>query len=365
MLRKFYPLLSTLATPTGFDSGVTQIEDLIVPEIFGPYVQNLTEEKSRLVRSGAVVVDAGLSALLSGGGQTFNQPFFKDLANDVDNVSNDDPDDTSSPNKILTGAEIQVRMSRNNSWSSMDLDRDLAGVDPMNAIADRVASYWVRRMQVAFIATLTGVFADNDAAPTGADTHTEDDLTHDVSGVSFVDGVTNFSAEAYLDTKVLMGDSMEALSMVMCHSIVYNRMLKNNLIDFIPDSTNASARGIATFLGAEVVVDDAVTNTSGVFHTWLFGRGAFQWGNGSAKVPVETDRIPAAGNGAGQEVLFNRVEWCIHPVGHAYIGNTTNVGGPANSGGSGPLNAAASWRRVFPERKQINIARLITREYAA
>src|SRR5690554_1918860 len=123
----------------------TRLVDVVVPEIFSPYVQQLTEEKSRLIQSGAIIRDSVLDANLSGGGLTFNEPSFKDLDNDEDNVSTDDPDVNSTPNKIGTGTEIQVRLSRNNSWSSMDLAGDLAGADPMGAIANRVGDYWTRR----------------------------------------------------------------------------------------------------------------------------------------------------------------------------------------------------------------------------
>ncbi|MFA7523106.1 MAG: major capsid protein [Halothiobacillaceae bacterium] len=342
-------------------SGVTRIADVVVPEIFSPYVQQMTQEKSRLIRSGAIVLDDRLNGVLAGGGVTFNEPSFKDLDNDADNVSSDDPAVDSTPNKIGTATEIQVRLSRNNSWSSMDLSADLAGADPMQAIANRVSDYWTRRQQAAFVATLNGVFADNAAAPTGTE-HTQNDMTHDVSGVSYVDGVTNFSAEAFIDATATMGDSMEDLTMVMVHSIVYARMLKNNLIDFVSDSVNGQAIRIPTFLGREVVVDDGVPRSSGVFNTWLFGRGAVRGGVGSPKVPTEIDRKASAGNGGGQDVLFNRTEWILHPVGHAYAGTAPN-GGPSNATTSNNLAHADSWKRVFSERKQIRIARLITREF--
>lgn len=342
-------------------SGVTRIADVVVPEIFSPYVQQMTQEKSRLIRSGAITLDAQLNSALAGGGLTFNEPSFKDLDNDAENVSTDDPATDSTPNKIGTATEIQVRLSRNNSWSSMDLSGDLAGADPMQAIANRVSDYWARRQQAAFVATLNGVFADNAAAPTGTE-HVQNDMTHDVSGASFVDGVTNFSAEAFIDATATMGDSMEDLTMVMVHSIVYARMLKNNLIDFVSDSVNGNAVRIPTFLGREVIVDDGVPRSSGVFNTWLFGRGALRGGMGSPKVPTEVDRKPAAGNGGGQDILFNRTEWIIHPVGHAYAGTPPN-GGPSNASTTNNLAHADSWKRVFSERKQIRIARLITREF--
>jgi hypothetical protein len=343
-------------------SGTVRLSDLVVPEIFTSYTQTLTEEKSRLIQSGALVRSASLDGHLAGGGSTFNEPFFKDVENDAENTSGDDPAVLSTPNKIGTGTEIQVRLSRNNSWSSMDLNSDLIGVDPMGAIASRVGAYWTRRMQAAFIATMKGVFADNAAAPAGADTHTQNDLTHDVSGGAYSAGVTNFTAEAFIDAALTMGDSMQALGMIFVHSVVFGRMQKNNLIDFIPDSRNPDAESIPTFLGRMVVVDDGMPVTSGVFESWLFGAGAVQLGMGSPKVPTEVERVAAAGNGSGSETLHNRVEWMIHPVGHAYIG-TYATGGPTNAATANNLAAAGSWRRVFTERKQIRIARLITREY--
>ena len=76
---------------------------------------------------------------------------------------------------------------------------------------------------------------------------------------------------------------------------------------------------------------------------------------------MAVERKEAAGLGGGQDILYDRVEWCLHPVGHAYIG-TPPVGGPSNATTANNLANAGSWRRVFTERKQIKIARLITRE---
>lgn len=345
----------------------TLISDVIVPEIFNPYVQQMTEEKSRLIASGAVVRSAQLDQDLAGGGLTFNAPSFKDLDNEEENVSTDVADDdftggsaNSTPKKTGTSNEIAVRLSRNQSWSSSDLTSALAGVDPMNSIADRVSTYWARRLQAAFVATVNGLFADNDAAPAGTE-HVQGDLTNDISGVSYSAGVTDFSAPAFIDAAVTMGDSMGDLTMVCVHSIVYARMQKNNLIDFIPDSRGETM--IPTFLGRIVIVDDGVPSpSSGIYHTWLFGGGAALLGMGAPKVPTETARKPDAGNGGGQEVLYNRVEWSIHPVGHKYAGTPAN-GGPSNAATANNLANAASWQRVYPERKQIKIARLITREF--
>ncbi len=338
---------------------ITQIADVVVPEIFTPYVQQLTEEKARVIQSGVATRDPAMDALLSGGGLTFNVPSFRDLDNDTDRVSTDTSIDeftggTAKPDplKIQTSQEVAVRLNRNNSWSSADLAATLAGADPMQAIAARVAFYWTRRLQAVFIASINGMIKDNVANDSA-------DYENDVSGGGFIDGVTNFSAEAFLDAAVTMGDSMEDLTAMFVHSVVFNRMQKNNLIDFIPDATGQIQ--IPTFLGREVVVDDGLPNASNVYDSWLFGAGSVRLGVGSPKVPTEVEREAGGGNGGGQEILYSRVEWSMHPVGHGYTGTAPN-GGPGNGTGANDLNNSGSWNRVFPERKQIKFARLVTRE---
>lgn len=346
---------------------ITQVADVIVPEIFTAYVQQISEQKSRIVQSGILVSDAEMNNKLAGGGLTFNMPSQRDLDDDADNVSSDDVADSvaadygagtpatrldSIPLKVQTDQEIAVRLSRNNSWSSADLAAALAGHDPMMGIASRVGNYWARRLQAAFVATINGVIADNVANDAG-------DYQNDISGAGFIDGVTNFSAEAFVDAAVTMGDSMGGLTAILVHSIVFARMQKNNLIDQIPD-----ARGeilINTFLQREVIIDDGLPNAAGVFDSWLFGSGMARLGSSAPKVPTEVQRYPQAGNGGGQEVLYNRNEWSIHPAGHAYTG-TPPIGGPGNGTGANELNNATSWNRVWPERKMIKFARLVTRE---
>lgn len=341
---------------------ITQIADVVVPAIFTPYVQQITEEKSRLVASGALVRDGTLDEKIAGGGLTFNIPSWKDLANDTDNVSADTEAGgaDSTPKKTATGTEIAVRLSRNQSWGEADLTTALAGSDPAASVAARVGYYWTRRLQAAFVAAMTGVFANNAAVSPGGGA-VQNDLTNDISGGSYSAGVTDFSASAFLDAILTIGDSLNDLSLVMVHSIVYGRMQKNNLIDFIPDARGETM--IATYQGKQVIVDDHMpTASSGVYDTWIFGPGAVRLGVGAPLVPTEVFRHPMAGNGGGQSTLYNRVEWSIHPVGHKYAGTAAN-GGPSNATSSNNLAHASSWQRVYPERKQVKIARLITREF--
>ena len=360
----------------------TQIADVIVPAIFTPYTQQLTMEKTAIVQSGIAARDDFLDNLLAGGGLTFTVPSWQDLQDDganAENISSDDPNHYSTPNITQTSAEIAVRLSRNSSWSTMRLATALAGADPMQSIAARVSDYWVRRLQRAFVSTAQGVFSANASAdPTNgrsgqlgvrAAYGVRGDLTNDISGGGYVPGVSDFSGNAFIDTCALLGDAAEDVTAVFMHSIVYSKAQKNNLIDFIPDAEGHI--NIPTYLGRRCIVDDGMPNpahpdpqlrtATGVYHTWLVGPSSFRLGVGTPIVPTEVFRFPDRGNGAGSDVLYNRVEWAIHPVGHAYIG-ACGDGGPSNALTGGGLADPTAWVRVFPERKQIKLARLITAE---
>jgi hypothetical protein len=369
-------------------AGVVKLADVVVPEIFNPYMQNITTQKTRIVTSGAVILDETLSEALNGPALTFKTPSFKDLDDEAEDIMSDDYDDVygatfgtpdnfaqnknSYPAKTGSLTEISVRLSRHKSWSSAQLASVLAGsstprqrFDPMAALANRVGYYWARRRQAAFISTVTGLFADNDAAPDAGGTHIQFDLTYNAgAGGVFQQGVTEFSTANFLRALLTMGDSQDDLGMVLMHSVVFHKAQLNNLIEFVPDAVNPNVADIPFFLGRRVIVDDQMTvdGTGKIFDTWMFGSGAFRMGVGSPEMPSEVERAPRAGKGAGQDILHSRVSWCIHPVGYKYAVASPAAGGPDNTTTSGNLGNLASWVRVYPERKQIKIARLKTIE---
>lgn len=330
----------------------TRLTDVIVPAVFTPYVQQETMVLNAFVNSGVIIESPALSNLVNGGGLTFNVPSWKDLADTDANISSDDPGTSSTPQNIGSAQEIAVRSSRNQSWSAMDLAGELAGDDPMRAIAGRVARYWAQQLQKQTLSVVKGILADNAAVPSGADTHTAGDMIFDATGLTTPADL--FSSDAFLQAVQTMGDAGDSeLRAIAVHSVVYRRMQLLNLIDFIPD-----ARGeieIPFYLGRRVVVDDALVDAGPVYRTYLFGAGALGLGNGSAKVPTEVDRSPAAGNGGGQDTLYTRTVNTIHPIGHAFI---------ATPAGNTPTNAeyqaATSWSRRYPERKQVPFAMLLS-----
>ena len=60
----------------------TRIQDVVVPEVFNPYVIQRTAELSKLVRSGIVVPNPELDKLALAGGKLINMPYWDDLNGD-------------------------------------------------------------------------------------------------------------------------------------------------------------------------------------------------------------------------------------------------------------------------------------------
>lgn len=331
----------------------TQLSNLIVPSVFVPYVQVLTSQLNVFVASGIMVTQPSLSTFLQGGGERFSAPFYVDVDDTEANISNDNPASNATPSNITATKQDVQRHNLNRAWGSMDLNIALTGTDPMQAIARRVAAYWARQQQRRLISSLRGVFADNIANDAG-------DMVLNISagGVNAPTAANRFSAEAALDAMQTAGDNQFRFSGIAMHSVVYNRAQKNNLIDFIPDSEGRVE--IPTFLGKRVTVDDGLpVVTNGVnleYHTYLFGAGSVVYGEEPPENPVETDRLPLSGGGGGQDILVSRTQFAMHPNGISWLAASQAARSPSLA----ELATAANWNRVYPERKQIRLALLIT-----
>lgn len=310
----------------------TQIADVIVPEVFNPYVVQRTAELSALSQAGIISNNPELDALAAAGGKLINMPFWNDLTGD-DEVLDDNA--ALEPEKITAGQDVAALFMRGKAWSVNDLAKALSGDDPMAAIGDLVAGYWARRRQALLFAILKGVFAATTMAGN----------LHDISAVS---GKDLISASTFIDATQKMGDAKEKLTAVGMHSAVVSYLAKQDLIETIPDSEGKPT--IKIFLGKRVIEDDGCPVSNGIYTTYLFGEGAIGLGNGAAPVPTETDRDSLAGD----DILINRQHFVLHPRGVAFQN--------ASVAGKSPTNAecelAANWKRVY-ENKNVRIVKFV------
>jgi hypothetical protein len=334
---------------------LVQVSDIYKPVPFDKYFSKPDTHALQLIASGVAVRDPRIDALLAQGGTKFEMPSWGDFATTASQVATDDTT-AATPMKVGHEKEVGVKLYRTASWSQAELAAHLSGDDPMGEMMRQIGRYWAYQRQSAILSMLTGVLADNTANDSA-------DYTYDISddaGGSYSAGVTDFSAEALVDTQALLGDAAAgAFSALFCHSAVYFRMKKNNLIDVRLDSELGEVK---KFGDLTVFVDDRMPNPSaGVYHTYLMGRGFLRLGEVPARKPSALLEEPEKGTGAGIETLITRKIWCIHPTGHAWIG-TEASGGPPEGTGANQLGAVGSWNRVYADRKKVKFARLISRE---
>ncbi len=307
----------------------TRITDVIVPEVFNPYLVERTAQLSALVQSGIIVPDSQLDALAASGGTIINMPFWTDLSGDSEILSDTTP---LSVNKI-TASKDQARLhTRGKAWGANDLAKALSGDDPMRAIADLVAAWWNRDRQKMLFATLKGVFA---AASMSGN-------VSDISGGTGAAAV--ISASTIIDAQYKLGDAADKLTAFSMHSAVFAKLQKDGLIEYQVDPTTGAR--FATYLNTRVLVDDGHPVATGVYTTYLFGEGAIGLGNGAAPVPTETDRDSLQGD----DILVNRQHFLLHPRGVKWTEDTVTGVSPTNT----ELETAANWTRVY-ENKNIRI----------
>lgn len=323
----------------------TTLQDVIVPELFNPYVINRTMELSALVQSKIITNNSEFDALASQAAPTVNMPFFEDLTGESEQIiEGTDLED----NKITSNKDVAAIIRRAKMWSATDLSAALAGSDPMAAIGTLVAQFWSRDLQKELVALLDGIFGTIPAGEEGtppAETRLASNLL-DISGKS--GNAANWSGSAFIDAEQLLGDAKAQLTGICMHSATQAYLKKQNLLETVQPSNDVAFN---TYQGKRVIVDDGCPVKNGVYTTYLFGNGAIALGNGNPVgfVPTETDR--AKRKGSGVDYLINRKTMILHPRGIAWQNAVVaKTEGPSRKEVAEPKN----WKPVY-ESKQIRI----------
>ena len=318
--------------------------DIIIPEIFTPYVIEQTTQRDSFLASGVVAPMAELNA--TEGGDFVNVPFFSaNLSGDFEVLS-----DSSSltPGKISTDKQVGVILHRGRAFESRDLAALAAGSDPMAAIG-----------QKDLLACLDGVFGsinanDSNSAFFGLTIDSE-------SG----DTPTGLSPKHVAKARSILGDQGDKLTAVCMHSKVYYDLVERKMVDYVLASDgnggSATASGgtiapayaggndtVPTYCGLRVIVSDDVSTTgsgsSTEYSTYFFTAGAVASGE-QAGLTTETDRDILAKSDA----MAIDLHYTYHPVGSKWAVTTTN---PNRT----QLATVGNWSKVY-ETKNIGIVR--------
>jgi len=279
---------------------ITSIANMqIVPNKFADYTIQRTTEKSMLVKSGVAVSNPTVSQLINGvpkGGNMIVMPHYKPLEGE-DEVFGEY---TMDAGDIATGNETATILVRQKAWGDTDLSKCFGGSDPMAAIGNLTADWWTIREQAIMLNALKGVFG-------GA-------LTGHILDVSGESTDNYIDVDTTLGAKNLMGDAYDKLGMVFMHSATYTQLQSQQQITTQYDSDLKIE--IDFYLGYQVVVDDSMPVTGGVFDTYFLGKGAFSRDDGMLQglVGYETDRDKLSST----NYLINRRCLIMHPNGLSF-----------------------------------------------
>ena len=294
----------------------TRLTDVITPDVFTAYTLEPSIYRSRFWRAGLIEPNAAINGLLNGGGTTFEFPFWQDTAGTSGDIPSETVDTT--VNNVTTARQEARRQLREKVWGQNAIAQLFAGDSPLESAATRVNDYWAQAYDIAAIATLEGVIANNISADSS-------DLVNDISGGS--GAAAQFSDEGVIDAQALLGENgvvgradQSDFTAIIVHPMTYAFMRKQDLIDVFPVSDQD--RPIETYLRMQVIVDRNLpvntTPTPDVYDTYIMKAGAMQWGIGtSGYVATEMDRVPLRGFGIDQ--LITRRVFALHVVGTRWL----------------------------------------------
>jgi hypothetical protein len=337
--------------------------DVIIPEIFTPYLIEATTVRNSFLTSGVVTALDALN--VDQGGDKVTLPNWKaDLSGDAERLT----DSTSlTPGKITADKQVGVVLHRGRAWESRDLARLAAGSDPMGAIGAKVADYIANEQQKDLIASLKGVFGNlgtsNSTAAFAA-------LSVDAAG----SGETNLGPRQIAAAEAILLEDADRLGAIVMHPLVYADLKERKAIDFVTATdarvtASTIAAGSITALNAfggsvaaaytentsipyymgmrvirskDVPVDGSSPNKK--FACYVMATGAVGTGQ-QAALRSEVDRDILAKSDAMS------VDWhnVYHPLGARWVG-------PVNPS-TADLATAANWEKVF-ETENIGIVRI-------
>ena len=301
--------------------------DIIIPEVFTPYVIEQTTQRDAFLASGVVQPMAELNA--TEGGDFVNVPFWKaNLSGDFEVLS-----DSASltPGKITADKQIGVILHRGRAFEARDLAALAAGSDPMAAIGAKIADYIANQRQKDLLSCLGGIFG-----AVGSDNASASfvDLTIDGGGSS----ETALSPRHVAEARWNRGEFLITIDLILS-------------VDSLTDGSTANAFGnvsVPTFMGLRVIVSDDVQQSGSSpnkkFAVYFFTEGAVAAGEQLA-LQTETDRDILAKSDA----MSIDLHYCYHPVGAKWGVTTTN---PTRA----QLETIGNWSKVY-ETKNIGIVR--------
>lgn len=310
--------------------------DILINErAFGKYLEALPHQhRNALIKSGVFVSDPRVKKLLS----SQVGSYFGVLPM-IGRIEGKDPENYDGQTDLAyehigTLKQSVIAYGRSHGWGELDFTTDIsAGENPMQWMGQQIADYWDdvdTKIVMGVTDALFGVGNKTNATDNEKAFSTKHTL--DISGT--VDNIIGDNQAALNDlVQQASGDKRGQYTMVFMHSTVAKNLENAKLLEYMKGvDANGIQRDLtmATWNGRTVIVDDGMPYDpeTGLYTTYVFGRGMFSFDSLGAKVPVEIVR-DAVKNG-GITVMYNRRRHALVPRGFSFVGSTASLS-PTNA----------------------------------
>lgn len=297
------------------------------PELFNEYIMAEIRERSAFLNSGAL---AATDALVPTEGFQINLPGFNGLSGEADVLDDSNP---LVADKINSHNQVAPILERGKAWAAHDLITLRTGMDPLQAAAGQIGSFWARNYDAIGLDVAM-------AAADGIDS--SGDVVNDISAET--GAASNISAEAVIDTQNLAGEYAGEYDVIVMHPDVRAQLRKDDLTDFLPDSENVLQE---MYQGMRIVVSSRLSPDVDTYSTLIVSVPALGLAeNMDADLMFEFDRDAKA----GRTDLVVRRRFVIHPFGTAYTGTLGGVS-PANA----DLADSTNWELQAPDKLHFGV----------
>lgn len=225
-----------------------------------------------------------------------------------------------APRGIAQGEETLFKLYENIVYTmdACETQCDNSNVDdPLTVAIDELAGPEMRSQGThKLMAQLGGLFAHVNALPAGED---KDSLLLDL-GTDVLDKFASADIE-------FMRDGYDFDGMIV-HRDVYKRMKKDQLL-CEKSTCGEGGYEFAAFENGLVVINGGkafsqyLNDGAGVYISYLFRTGAFEYGEGVHPMPFERFRDPTANCNDGSEAVYFRREYVLRPLGTDF--STTGI----------------------------------------
>jgi hypothetical protein len=323
----------------------TQLSDVFVPVPFAQAVAELSANKAGVATSAAITTNNTIQSLMGQGGLRFELPFLYDtvMSNSSGNPSSDDSGDLLVTEKVSGQSQVAPRISRNFGWSTAKLAAQASGNDILGFAASRVGAVNVNSTNICSMNVLEGAVADSIA-------NHGSDLILDSSGVPV-------TRDTIITAQYLIGDSAGDLGLIVMHPSLAATLKSEDAALWGYSQSDVLFQ---TYMGMRVILDQNITpaptaGSADDFCAYLLGAGALQYGSANAETVIDLNNLAAGGRGI--ESLIYRKDEVIHLDGMSFTGS---IAGDTVT--DAELANGASWTRVYSDRRNIKLVKLIAGE---